>query len=407
VLSGMTLPLRRPRSLVYVAAGSLVVCMLLVCGPAQARRTMRRATAAVPGPALFNREIYGYQSALSPGAEARRYSVIVMQTTDAAWVRVLHRYNPKLKVLMYMGVLWTAANDPQYCTSYSDDLINHPDWFLRNSAGQPAFTPAHPPNLVASYHMDVGVPGYQQACIAHAIAVAKAGGFDGVYLDGIDASMGWQFNPFTIPSVPKYPNDAAWQAAITSFLTYAHPVVRAHGLLLFGNMGEAPLPLWEKWNALMDGGELESFTDDGGGLAGWLWWWPRNLAAVAWSEAHGKYVILHSHNLTPAGNTFGLATMLLVARVHSSYSTSNANYDGDERWYAAYNAAVRLGRAEGAYTRHGNVYERRFAHGIVLVNPTTSSVRRLRLGARYSGLGIAHASAVSMAPTSALIMTAG
>jgi hypothetical protein len=43
----------------------------------------------------------------------------------------------------------------------------------------------------------------------------------------------------------------------------------------------------------------------------------------------------------------------------------------------------------------------------VLVNASSAPVPRFSLGAHYSGVGLSHVNSVAMAPTSALIMTAG
>jgi hypothetical protein len=92
---------------------------------------------------------------------------------------------------------------------------------------------------------------------------------------------------------------------------------------------------------------------------------------------------------------------------HASYSTSNANDVGYEMWYPEYFTAQRLGAPRGRFSQRSNgVYQRRFANGIVLVNPTAHSVGAFSLGGgRYSGSGLTNVAAVSMGPTSGLILT--
>ncbi len=68
---------------------------------------------------------------------------------------------------------------------------------------------------------------------------------------------------------------------------------------------------------------------------------------------------------------YGLATMMLAADGHASYATSNTDYTSQENWFPEYDTAQQLGAPAGPYTVLANgVYERAFAHGIVLVNPT-------------------------------------
>jgi hypothetical protein len=149
----------------------------------------------------------------------------------------------------------------------------------------------------------------------------------------------------------------------------------------------------------------ESWTDGGDGLSQQLPWWRAKLDNVAWSEAHGKYVLLHSYNLSESGNAFGLAAMLLVAGGRTSYSTSNPSVPGGQQWFSEYAAAKRLGRALGSYRiRRSGVYVRVFAHGIVLVNPGQRTVRGVSLGRRYSGPGRRRVRRVTLSPLSGLIL---
>ncbi|MEA2144487.1 MAG: hypothetical protein QOG59_74, partial [Solirubrobacteraceae bacterium] len=281
------------------------------------------------------------------------------------------------------------------------DLASHPSWILNDQNGNPILNQSQ-----HHYLTDVGNPGYQQACVANAIATAKSGGFDGVFWDMINQSLVW-----TLPSgvtVPEYPTNAAWQAAMYSMLQYTGSQLHANGLLTIGNMGGAYLTpgLWQQWNGPLDGAEEESFTDSGSGLAAGVWAWPRILAEAAWSEANGKIAVLHSWNSTHAGNIYGLASMMLIAGGESSYATSNGCYSACETWYPEYATAQQLGAPLGPYTQlSGGVYSRLYHNGLVVVNPTASAIAPLVLGGgTYTGSGLTSVSSVSLAPTSGYIL---
>jgi hypothetical protein len=353
--------------------------------------------------AQFNRETYSYSSTLSTSAEANRYQIMVLQSTNYAMVPLLHAANPNLKILMYMHPWLGRVTDPSalsVCTSVQDDFAHHPDWFLHDQNGNPIEVSNQ------NYLMDIGNAAYQQACVSHANAMAKQYGFDGVMYDGIVASLQWEL-PAGI-SVPEYPTNTSWQNATTTFVNYAGPATHAQGLLVIGNMcGTTLTPgLWQLWTTPFDGGTEESWTDGGQGLAQQVQDWPKKLANVAWSEANGKYALVHSYNSTETGDTYGLASLLLVAGGWSSYSTSNIDYTSSETWWPEYNTAELLGAPQGAYTQLGNgVYERVFANGIVLVNPTLSSIPSFSLGGgTYSGSGLTNVTSVSMGATSGLIL---
>jgi hypothetical protein len=354
-------------------------------------------------PVQFNRETMWYASVLPLQAEAPRYHVMVLQSAQGSMIPVLRRYNPGLGFFMYQHAMFASASDPtglSMCTTLPQDLP-HPTWFLKDATGA---------NLTyhGAYALDVGNPGYQQACISHAVGLARKMGFDGVFFDGVGAKLGYNFGGSPNMTIPEYPTVASFQAAMYSFIAYAGPTIHAGGKMVIANIGGATWTpgLWQQWNGPLDGAEEESWTDGGQGPAQQLPWWGQKLGNVAWSEANGKIVLLHSYNTTQAGNVYGLASMLLVAGGRTSYSTSNGNIVNYEAWYPEYLASAFLGAPLGSYRRLSNgVYERHFAGGVVAVNPSSNAVGPFSLGGGpYSGSGLNAVSSVSMGPMSGLIM---
>ncbi len=348
--------------------------------------------------ALFNRAAYTFPSAPAVAQEARRYSVMVLQAPWGKLVHPLHHYNRRLKIYMYQFIMYARADDPEgleLCTSLPAAAAHN--WFLRGADGQPL-------RVGAAYGLDIGIPSFQQACAAHAVALAKRSGFDGVFLDGVGTLPDYEFGGPV--AVPKYRTQASWMRAMTSFLQTMTSVVHASGLKVVANIGGPQA--WQQWASIVDGAAEESWTDGGLGLAQQLPWWKEKLQNVAWSEAHGKLALLHSFNTGEAANVYGLASMLLVAGGHTSYSTSNANYVGAEEWFPEYGSAEHLGAPLGHYRQlRSGVYERRFANGVVVVNPTLRSVARVALHGTYSGSGFSHVRSVWLGPTSGLILLRG
>ena len=364
-------------------------------------------TAAVPAsaraagsPVLFNRLEYQVTPA-TLRADARHYNVMVMWSDSGRYVQTLHRLNPRLRVLMYQNVPFSTTTDQtggMNCTTVPQDLA-HPGWLARTALGAPV-TGGN------NYSTNVGNPGYQRACVTHAVALARSRGFDGIFLDGVCAKFSWTVPSGVTAHPVQFPSDAAYQSAVFSLLSYAGPAVHAAGLKLYANVSAADSPQWGKWNGPLDGAMEESWTDGGLGLAQQIPWWRQKLGNAAWSEAHGKNVLLHSYNRTEAGNTFGLASMLLVANGRASYTTST-NYTTTAAWLPEYTTAQHLGVPRGRYrVLRSGVYKRVFAHGVVLVNPTRRG-RRVVLHGRYSGTHLRRVRAVSLAPLSAVILTRG
>jgi Hypothetical glycosyl hydrolase family 15 len=360
-----------------------------------------------PGPSVaeFNRETYLYRSSWPVQDEADRYQFMVLAGNEYAEIPRLKAINPGLKFLLYQAIWVTNRDDYSWiptltgCTSYADDIANHRDWFLRDRSG----ALVHGLGKSDLYALDVGSSTYQQACAAHAGAVAKKYGFDGVFFDLVDGDPSLDVNG---ASLPEYPTRGSWEDAMGSALAYLGPALRAQGLLAFGNISGADSSArWERWVSHLDGVEEESWTDGDAGLEQQIPFWETKITELAWAMDHGKYEFVHSYNKGEAANTFGLAAMLLAANGRASYSTTNGATD-DEYWFPEYNAARDLGAPAGPYRVLANgVYERAFARGIVLVNPTGRHIPAFWLGGgRYSGSGLAGAESVAMAPTSAVIL---
>jgi hypothetical protein len=364
--------------------------------------------AGVAGPSVaeFNRETYLYRTAWPVADEANRYQFMVLSGNEYALIPMLKAINPHLRFLVYQAIWFTNQNDYSYmqtvtgCTAYADDVANHPSWFLHDASGNRVLGP----NRTDLYAMDVGNPAYQQACAANAGALARTYGFDGVFFDLIDGPMARDVQPGL--TIPEYPTQRSWEGAMTGALAYLAPALRAQGLMVFGNVsGADSVATWEQWVGHLDGVEEESWTDGGAGIARQSPFWSAKLAELDWATGHGKYEFVHSYNGGEAGNTFGLASMLLVANGRASYSTSNGGVD-DENWFPEYDTAKALGAAAGPYEVLANgVYERAFANGIVLVNPAGHQVPSFWLGGRtYAGSGIANAESVTLPATSGLIL---
>jgi hypothetical protein len=356
--------------------------------------------------ANFNRETYRFSTLWPMSLEADRYQFMVLQGDWYGMIPELKALNPHLKILLYQSILYTNADDPSDmptdtgCTSYADDVANHPDWFLRDQNGNSiGGSPGH-------YLMDVGAPAYQQACAANSAALATRLGFDGVFLDDVSGQLSWLAGAGV--SVPKYSaQDGGWVNAIGSAIAYIPTVIDRQGLLAFGNVAGAPdVTTWEQWASHLDGIEEEAWTDGGLGLSQQVPYWSQKLAELAWTQANGKYEIVHSYNPSEAANTYGLASMLLAATGTASYSTSNANYTSSESWFPEYSQAQALGAPTGPYRVLGNgLYERVYADGIVLVNPTNAPTSRLSLGdGTYSGSHLTRVQFVQVPATSGLIL---
>jgi hypothetical protein len=225
-----------------------------------------------------------------------------------------------------------------------------------------------------------------------------------VFFDLVDGRFDGDITSGT--SIPEYPMRRSWEDAMNSALAYLAPSLRGQGLLVFGNVSETDnSATWRQWVGHLDGVEEESWTDGGAGLHAQVPFWPTKFSELNWAMANGKYEFVHSYSTNEAANAFGLAAMLLAGNGRASYSSSNGATT-DEYWFPEYDTAKELGAPAGPYAVLANgVYERAFATGIVLVNPTARPTGKFWLGGgRYSGSGLTNVRSVALPPTSAVIL---
>ena len=353
------------------------------------------------------------------------------------YVAYIRCFAPTAKVLLYQdtftsvqdnladaGLKLPANEDATGCTAYAS-AAGHPSWFVHDSRGGDvvnwAFSNTHSTDI--RHLMDVGNPGYENNCAVQILRTVRAYGFDGVFLDDnrwwgsytwYDSSTGskvWgSMAPQNGYTVTPYADSClivdpcSWMNALVRFNNYVASRVRAaktltgQHMLVIGNTGDArPGGDYRALIAPLDGFMEEAWTDGGEGVAQQTPFWSAKAAAATWGAANGKYELFHSWSTTESGNTLGLAAALLFANGRGSYSTSSGGYSGNETWYPEYDSAQQLGPPTGSYTTSGPFtdcgttpgvyYERRFRHGLVVVNPCPSTVSNVALGGSYSGSG--------------------
>jgi hypothetical protein len=362
---------------------------------------------------FFNNE--NYTGAIT---DAAHYQVMVLQYNgysgspaySPTFVAALHAANPKVKVLMYQDPIYSRPTDAagfSVCGDWSQSGGspssypggNDTSWFLKNQSGN---------SILATdggdYLMDEGNTGYQKSCLEHAISLAKPAGFNGIYWD--DANPAIYYIP-SGQSVPSYPTNTSWQSANESFLNYAEVQLHAQGLLSTANIGNvygaSDGHVWRQYSQYLDGSEEEAWMTSSTTTENTTSAWLTQEGDDLWSEESGKLAFEHSYAGNEAGNTYGLASLLLVASGESSYSTANSSSQGEcyagsgcEANYAEYTTAEQLGTPSSAATpaitssssgAGTTVYSRKFANGLVIVNPTGGSLSYTLPSGTYSGSG--------------------
>jgi hypothetical protein len=333
---------------------------------------------------------------------AARRELLILQGYQVPLMKRLKAENPKLTVLVYKDLSGMVARDPwgPTMTGVTTDEA-HPDWYLKNTAGQ-RFTFRY---YNAVWAADVGHPGYQQRWADNVLAQIADAGWDGVFMDDTNPSMQYHYD---VERVAKYPTDAAYQAATGSALAAIGARFRAAGKLAIPNFG-----FWKdypdvisSWLRHVDGGMNEQHVKVGttAAIEGYdrTSVWETQLTMIKDAEAQGKVYlgVSHSPNDDRAAARYGYATALLGGGGNTHFAL-HGDYT-NETWFPEYEYAI--GSPAGAETRDASgVHRRKFTNGLVLVNPTASSVR-VQFGGAYTGSGLSGARAATMRPHTALIL---
>jgi Hypothetical glycosyl hydrolase family 15 len=337
---------------------------------------------------------------------AARSHIVILLPWQTALMHRLKAANPHLIVLEYKD-LSNASSYPLVDgvgaggVSYAQALENH-SWLLRNRAGQPIQCQGYP----YLWALNIGSASFQRAWTSEVVHELTRQGWDGVFIDNVDPTIRYYYDP---ADVALYPTDAAYSAATTSALAYIAPRIHAAGKLVMANIGSWPNyahtgTSWLKYlNGAMDERFVKYIDAPGKGYRSTAEW-RTELSILQRTQREGKWFIgiTESSFDDVAAARYGWATMLLGAAGRAAFALQNDTQYGIENWFDEYD--IPLGRPRSAAVEApSGVFHRRFADGLVLVNPT-SVTHTVELGGRYSGDGLRRVSRATMAPHTGLIL---
>jgi putative glycosyl hydrolase-like family 15 (GHL15) protein len=341
---------------------------------------------------------------INPRYTAGHEQVVILQAWETAEVRRLKRANPDVTVLMYQNaasVSTSAAADGLYPTgvSYPEAAAHH--WLLDDTSGQP-FTFEGENWLYAA---DIGARGYERAWAHNVLRSLSRAPWDGVFIDDLNPTIRYHD---CVSCVAKYPSDRRYGAAMGRFARLVGRHIRASGKLAVANIGSwaGYQRVVDPWLHSLSGAMDEEFVKVGDAAgAGYMneSTWREQLHEVRLTQTEHKIFIgiTHSSARDRRAALYGFATELLAGAGEANFAM-NANYS-TTTWFRPY--GYRLGAPLARYRiAPGGVYERSFADGQVLVNPTTHPSSVL-LGGSYSGCGLHRVSQVTIGAQSALVLT--
>lgn len=406
--------------------------LLLFCAAASLWILASQAIGAVTGSTKFIPAAliyYGGGAQLNDGDASRlaKFDLIdidrfrYLQVDNGTW-RSIKARNPATEIYLYeMG-----AESANYLDGADQMSINslarynisrghpmgslngdHPEFFLLDGNGNRIYSLAYsnPGANRLMNLMDFGSSDFQSYWVTavRADITDQPWRADGVYADVcVNTAAGGGYNATSA----KYPNDAAWSAAMNSFSSGIAGGLHGVGQKLWCNKGDsrtnAGSAAWRALDASADHPDV--LLEEGAFAVGWgadVQFYPepewKNQVDVLGSITNTKVAYVSHTQLSPGGwgtdswgrsvgfwQTFyyALASMLMGknAQLNNAYlmfnQGSNFNYNSI-LWFDEYDA-INLGRPMGSYqvspTSGVNIYWREYERGYVAVNPTASDV---------------------------------
>lgn len=323
-------------------------------------------------------------SAVLDRAAKRDYALL--NAWDSWMIPELKRRNPNIKCFVYKDLSSTRSYDNssvelQPCgVRYADA---NDSWFLKDANGKRIEYSGYPGHWL----MDIGNPAYQDEWIENVLASIEDLGFDGVFMD----NALWTRNAYGATPA-KYSSDAEFQAAYRSFLNVAHLDFGLAGKLMIANLSNARLVngrwetymeyldgAWDEWWLVISDTDLLSEYDAG---------WSRVVGEIEKNEANRKITLVQPHFSVSAREPFlyAWASYLMVNGSRAAITEINRtdDYGLPTSWHPEYDWD--LGEPlEDRQQVSPNVWRRRFANGVVVVNCNRTSIEHIRvdLGGTY------------------------
>jgi hypothetical protein len=304
---------------------------------------------------------------------AKNFHIFILTHKDEAHRDTLKALGIRSPILLYLQLV--EIKDPGSCTEspqgnqvayqpndFCQISEQHPDWFLLDQNGNRIVTNE-------SVYMDPGNAEYRAFWLQRARALQEKYQWDGFFIDNLEASLGKLSAKGVV--IPKYPDDASYQAATEGFLRYLRDsYFEPRQLPVLANIiSVRDRQVWLRYLQYLDGAMVESFAVD---------WsqdylsdsnWEDQIAAIEAALSQGKNLILVAQAAPsdPDRQQFALASYLLVANENAFFRYEDAESYREVSLYENY--FLDLGEPLGPRYRDGSSWRRDFANGYVLVDP--------------------------------------
>jgi hypothetical protein len=390
----------------HVAPALIACSLLLAFAGSSSSATLESPSAQTIGSLRIS------STAVAEGGELSGYEYLIMNAWEHGRIASLKATNPRLKVLVYKNSLGTRSDA---CRNGVDDALlsagigycwadrNQPSWFLTDTTGQRIeFC-----DYRGVWMMDVGNGGYQARWLSNVSAEISERGWDGVFIDDVNANQSYHLCGRTIA---KYPAESHQAAATRSFLAAVGPALRSAGHLAIANVSSTTPAIWQDWLQFPSGVMQEYFTKWGTGadrhFTGNDWIYRQSFYQAA--QQAGK--IFLGLTYAPPGDVrsmrYSRASFLMDWNGGPSaviFEPVRSNWTGGgDPWSPEW--TIDIGTPTGAKLAVGHGFRRNFTGGTAVINISASAAQTFDLGATFLMPDGAQVTTVTLQPATALIL---
>jgi hypothetical protein len=345
-------------------------------------------------------------SHVAPLRPSSGHRYVILQAWEYRRVRAIKRRSPGTRVLVYKDMASTRddahrADVLPAGVGYRYANVHHPEWFLKDTNGRRVRWADWP----HAWQMDVGSASYQRTWARNVASELRRRGWDGVFVDGVARTMQY---PWYLDGrvLAKYPGPDDYARATTSFLSRVGPALRRRNLLAVGNINDATLPLWRQWLGYLSGASKEWWTKASRGRgAGMLtdddWRFQMRLLQAAQARQKAFVAITYSTADDLPAMEYARASFLLFERGRRSafaVSTGCGTEPAARYWRAD------VGAPRGAPVAANGIWRRKFARGLVVVNPSGTLSLTAALGGTYVKVDGSRVAAIALPPHTGLVL---
>jgi hypothetical protein len=340
--------------------------------------------------------------------------------------------NPSLSTQQWMRDHWTKAvvyspywdtklswypNGMPYLDSYaiylgSDVATQHPDWILKDNAGNKLYIPFDCNGTTCpQYAADIGSTGWRQYYIDQIKSYATKG-YKGIFVDDVNMDLDTGNATGTIVA-PKDPRtnatmtDTAWKSYFAEFMEQLRQAVPnieiIHNSVWFagGGNNDASNPYIVRQIKAANYINIERGFTDGGITGGTgIWSLSNYMAYMDKLHSYGDHFIVQSYASTLVDMEYNLAGYFLVTDGNDFVYTNGGS--NPTNWWSAYD--INLGNAKGARYQWNGLYRRDFDNGFVLLNEPGATTKTVSLGGTYKNTAGASVSSVSLSASRGAVL---